>query len=148
MTWILVSLCSDVERLIFRKSGQVTETLSSLIKLKLFIIAEQMPCICRILGNDVSLLTGICTFQALSRNVLRVQMLYRAITSTLQYIKSCFQWESVQRSLLAFLVKSPHLCLYYPLLFFFSSIRKVPPAPPSPFLTRRSCRIGRKLGHV
>ncbi|KAM6950645.1 multiple C2 and transmembrane domain-containing protein 2 isoform 2-T2 [Lycodopsis pacificus] len=40
----------------------------------------------------------------LARNVLRVQTLFRAIKSTLQYIKSCFQWESVQRSLLAFLV--------------------------------------------
>uniref|UniRef100_A0A667ZQU5 Multiple C2 and transmembrane domain-containing protein 2-like n=1 Tax=Myripristis murdjan TaxID=586833 RepID=A0A667ZQU5_9TELE len=40
----------------------------------------------------------------LARNVLRVQTLYRAIMSTLHYIKSCFQWESVQRSLLAFLV--------------------------------------------
>uniref|UniRef100_UPI003AAD3C81 multiple C2 and transmembrane domain-containing protein 2-like isoform X2 n=1 Tax=Centroberyx gerrardi TaxID=166262 RepID=UPI003AAD3C81 len=40
----------------------------------------------------------------LARNVLRVQTLYKAIMSTLQYIKSCFQWESVQRSLLAFLV--------------------------------------------
>ncbi|XP_074517106.1 multiple C2 and transmembrane domain-containing protein 2 isoform X2 [Sebastes fasciatus] len=42
--------------------------------------------------------------KALARNVVRVQTLYRAITSTLQYIKSCFQWESIQRSLLAFLV--------------------------------------------
>ncbi|XP_028289958.1 multiple C2 and transmembrane domain-containing protein 2 isoform X2 [Gouania willdenowi] len=42
--------------------------------------------------------------KALARNVLRVQILFRAITSTLQYIKSCFQWESVQRSLIAFLV--------------------------------------------
>ncbi|KAM9765330.1 multiple C2 and transmembrane domain-containing protein 2-like isoform 1-T2 [Menidia menidia] len=42
--------------------------------------------------------------KALARNVLRVQTLYRAIRSTLQYIKSCFQWESVQRSLLAFLI--------------------------------------------
>ncbi|KAM7423646.1 hypothetical protein PAMA_000141 [Pampus argenteus] len=42
--------------------------------------------------------------KVLSRNVLRVQALCRAIVSTLQYIKSCFQWESVQRSLLAFLV--------------------------------------------
>ncbi|XP_026233753.1 multiple C2 and transmembrane domain-containing protein 2-like isoform X2 [Anabas testudineus] len=42
--------------------------------------------------------------KALARNVLRVQTLCRAIMSTLQYIKSCFQWESVQRSLLAFLV--------------------------------------------
>lgn len=47
----------------------------------------------------------ICIFQVLARNVLRVQTLYRAIMSTLQYIKSCFQWESIQRSLLAFLVK-------------------------------------------
>ncbi|XP_041796941.1 multiple C2 and transmembrane domain-containing protein 2 isoform X2 [Chelmon rostratus] len=42
--------------------------------------------------------------KTLARNVLRVQTVYRAIMSTLQYIKSCFQWESVQRSLLAFLV--------------------------------------------
>ncbi|KAK5874492.1 hypothetical protein PBY51_019432 [Eleginops maclovinus] len=42
--------------------------------------------------------------KVLARNVMRVQTLYRAIMSTLQYIKSCFQWESVQRSLLAFLV--------------------------------------------
>ncbi|XP_034041068.1 multiple C2 and transmembrane domain-containing protein 2 isoform X2 [Thalassophryne amazonica] len=40
----------------------------------------------------------------LARNVLRVQTLFKAIRSTLQYIKSCFQWESIQRSLLAFLV--------------------------------------------
>lgn len=42
-------------------------------------------------------------------------MLYRAISSTLQYVKSCFQWESVQRSLLAFLVTylqvQTYLCL-------------------------------------
>ncbi|XP_051918417.1 multiple C2 and transmembrane domain-containing protein 2 isoform X1 [Hippocampus zosterae] len=42
--------------------------------------------------------------KALARNVQRVQALYRAIRSTLQYVKSCFQWESVQRSLLAFAV--------------------------------------------
>ncbi|XP_049904142.1 multiple C2 and transmembrane domain-containing protein 2-like isoform X1 [Epinephelus moara] len=42
--------------------------------------------------------------KVLARNVMRVQTLYRAIMSTLQYIKSCFQWESTQRSLLAFLV--------------------------------------------
>uniref|UniRef100_H3BX37 C2 domain-containing protein n=1 Tax=Tetraodon nigroviridis TaxID=99883 RepID=H3BX37_TETNG len=43
--------------------------------------------------------------KALSRNVLRVQVLYRTISASLQYMKSCFQWESVQRSLLAFLVE-------------------------------------------
>uniref|UniRef100_A0A671TH80 Multiple C2 and transmembrane domain-containing protein 2-like n=1 Tax=Sparus aurata TaxID=8175 RepID=A0A671TH80_SPAAU len=53
---------------------------------------------------NVLLMFVMCLFQALARNVLRVQTLYRAIMSTLQYIKSCFQWESVQRSLLAFLV--------------------------------------------
>lgn len=50
-------------------------------------------------------LTGPPTFQALSRNVMRVQVLYRAVSLSLQYMKSCFQWESVQRSLLAFLVR-------------------------------------------
>ncbi|XP_061748637.1 multiple C2 and transmembrane domain-containing protein 2-like isoform X2 [Nerophis ophidion] len=42
--------------------------------------------------------------KALARNVQRVQALWRAVTSTLSYVKSCFQWESKQRSLLAFLV--------------------------------------------
>ncbi|XP_034089635.1 multiple C2 and transmembrane domain-containing protein 2 isoform X1 [Gymnodraco acuticeps] len=42
--------------------------------------------------------------KVLARNVMRVQMLFRAIMSTLHYIKSCFQWKSVQRSLIAFLV--------------------------------------------
>uniref|UniRef100_A0A096LS38 Multiple C2 and transmembrane domain-containing protein 2-like n=1 Tax=Poecilia formosa TaxID=48698 RepID=A0A096LS38_POEFO len=42
--------------------------------------------------------------KALARNVARVKVFYTAIRSTLQYIKSCFQWESVQRSLLAFLI--------------------------------------------
>lgn len=42
--------------------------------------------------------------KALARNVMRVQTLLRAIMSALQYIKSCFQWENTQRSLLAFLL--------------------------------------------
>ncbi|XP_057686918.1 multiple C2 and transmembrane domain-containing protein 2-like isoform X1 [Corythoichthys intestinalis] len=42
--------------------------------------------------------------KALTRNVQRVQALYRAIKSTMLYVKSCFNWESVQRSLLAFVV--------------------------------------------
>lgn len=40
---------------------------------------------------------------------MRVQVLYRTISPSLQYMKSCFQWESVQRSLLAFLVRNLHL---------------------------------------
>lgn len=65
----------------------------------------------------------ICLFQALARNVLRVQTLCRAIMSTLQYIKSCFQWESVQRSLLAFLVKCFN-CLSTHDLHFPPSLQK------------------------
>ncbi|KAF7652746.1 hypothetical protein LDENG_00092730 [Lucifuga dentata] len=42
--------------------------------------------------------------KVLARNVLRVQTITKAMLSSLQYIKSCFQWESIQRSLLAFLV--------------------------------------------
>ncbi|XP_043101743.1 multiple C2 and transmembrane domain-containing protein 2 isoform X3 [Puntigrus tetrazona] len=42
--------------------------------------------------------------KVLARNVLRVRNLYRAICHTNQFIKSCFQWESVQRSIIAFLV--------------------------------------------
>ncbi|XP_028969941.2 multiple C2 and transmembrane domain-containing protein 2 isoform X3 [Esox lucius] len=40
----------------------------------------------------------------LSRNVHRVRNLCRAVQSALQYIKTCFQWQSFQRSLTAFLV--------------------------------------------
>lgn len=40
----------------------------------------------------------------LARNVIRVRNLTRVILQMLQYIKSCFQWESVQRSLIAFLI--------------------------------------------
>ncbi|XP_054916030.1 multiple C2 and transmembrane domain-containing protein 2 isoform X2 [Poeciliopsis prolifica] len=42
--------------------------------------------------------------KALARNAARVKVIYTTIRSSLQYIKSCFQWESVQRSLLAFLI--------------------------------------------
>uniref|UniRef100_A0AAY4EYK3 C2 domain-containing protein n=1 Tax=Denticeps clupeoides TaxID=299321 RepID=A0AAY4EYK3_9TELE len=40
----------------------------------------------------------------LARNVVRVRDLSRAVLSVLHYIKSCFQWESIQRSITAFLV--------------------------------------------
>ncbi|KAM8972753.1 multiple C2 and transmembrane domain-containing protein 2 isoform 2-T2 [Pelodytes ibericus] len=40
----------------------------------------------------------------LSRNVYRVKKITMAIWNTMQFIKSCFQWESTKRSLLAFLV--------------------------------------------
>lgn len=65
----------------------------------------------------------MCIFQALSRNVLRVQTLYKAIMSTLQYIKSCFQWESIQRSLLAFLVKCLNCLSMHYLHFPLFSLR-------------------------
>ncbi|XP_017321945.1 multiple C2 and transmembrane domain-containing protein 2 [Ictalurus punctatus] len=40
----------------------------------------------------------------LARNIYRVRKISMAILYTLQYIKSCFQWESTQRSITAFLV--------------------------------------------
>uniref|UniRef100_A0A3Q4N5I8 Multiple C2 domains, transmembrane 2a n=1 Tax=Neolamprologus brichardi TaxID=32507 RepID=A0A3Q4N5I8_NEOBR len=36
--------------------------------------------------------------------IYRVRKISTAVLSTLQYIKSCFQWESTQRSLIAFLI--------------------------------------------
>ncbi|MBN3312360.1 MCTP2 protein, partial [Atractosteus spatula] len=42
--------------------------------------------------------------QILARNVYRVRKITRAVLHTIQYIKSCFQWESSQRSLIAFLI--------------------------------------------
>ncbi|XP_075431363.1 multiple C2 and transmembrane domain-containing protein 2 isoform X2 [Ascaphus truei] len=40
----------------------------------------------------------------LSRNVYRVKTITMAIWNTMRFIKSCFQWESTKRSLIAFLV--------------------------------------------
>ncbi|XP_076880945.1 multiple C2 and transmembrane domain-containing protein 2 [Brachyhypopomus gauderio] len=42
--------------------------------------------------------------KVLARNAVRVRNIYRAIRQVLQYIKSCFQWESVQRTITAFLL--------------------------------------------
>ncbi|KAG5270040.1 hypothetical protein AALO_G00187960 [Alosa alosa] len=42
--------------------------------------------------------------KVLTRNVVRVRNLLRAIVNTHHYIKSCFQWESIQRSIIAFMV--------------------------------------------
>ncbi|XP_052458625.1 multiple C2 and transmembrane domain-containing protein 2-like isoform X1 [Carassius gibelio] len=42
--------------------------------------------------------------KVLARNVVRVRNIYRAVCHVHQFIKSCFQWESVQRSVIAFLV--------------------------------------------
>ncbi|KAG1959470.1 multiple C2 and transmembrane domain-containing protein [Pimephales promelas] len=41
--------------------------------------------------------------KVLSRNVVRVRNLYRAVCHVNQFVKSCFQWESVQRSIIAFM---------------------------------------------
>uniref|UniRef100_A0AAR2LIV9 C2 domain-containing protein n=1 Tax=Pygocentrus nattereri TaxID=42514 RepID=A0AAR2LIV9_PYGNA len=40
----------------------------------------------------------------LARNIYRVRRISIAVLYTLQYIKSCFQWESTQRSITAFLI--------------------------------------------
>ncbi|XP_018594932.1 multiple C2 and transmembrane domain-containing protein 2-like [Scleropages formosus] len=40
--------------------------------------------------------------KVLQRNVYRVRKITRAIIHSLQYIKSCFQWQSTQRSIMAF----------------------------------------------
>ncbi|KAK2848147.1 hypothetical protein Q7C36_009829 [Tachysurus vachellii] len=40
----------------------------------------------------------------LARNIYRVRRISMAILYTLQYIKSCFRWESTQRSIIAFLI--------------------------------------------
>ncbi|XP_054475457.1 multiple C2 and transmembrane domain-containing protein 2 [Anoplopoma fimbria] len=42
--------------------------------------------------------------KVLARNICRVRKISTAVLYTLQYIKSCFQWESMQRSLIAFLI--------------------------------------------
>ncbi|KAM3870613.1 multiple C2 and transmembrane domain-containing protein 2-like [Diretmus argenteus] len=40
----------------------------------------------------------------LAQNIYRVRKISTAVLYTLQYIKSCFQWENTQRSLIAFLI--------------------------------------------
>ncbi|KAF6738170.1 Multiple C2 and transmembrane domain-containing protein 2 [Oryzias melastigma] len=42
--------------------------------------------------------------KVLARNIYRVRKISTAVLYTLQYIKSCFQWQSTQRSLIAFLI--------------------------------------------
>ncbi|XP_061577881.1 multiple C2 and transmembrane domain-containing protein 2 [Cololabis saira] len=42
--------------------------------------------------------------KVLARNIYRVRKISTAVLYTLQYIKSCFHWESTQRSLIAFLI--------------------------------------------
>uniref|UniRef100_A0AAY4BLR6 C2 domain-containing protein n=1 Tax=Denticeps clupeoides TaxID=299321 RepID=A0AAY4BLR6_9TELE len=42
--------------------------------------------------------------KVLAQNIYRVRKISSAILYTLQYIKSCFQWESTQRSIIAFLI--------------------------------------------
>nr|XP_019933866.1 PREDICTED: multiple C2 and transmembrane domain-containing protein 2-like isoform X1 [Paralichthys olivaceus]XP_019933873.1 PREDICTED: multiple C2 and transmembrane domain-containing protein 2-like isoform X1 [Paralichthys olivaceus]XP_019933881.1 PREDICTED: multiple C2 and transmembrane domain-containing protein 2-like isoform X1 [Paralichthys olivaceus] len=42
--------------------------------------------------------------KVLARNIYRVRKISTAVLYTLQYIKSCFQWERTQRSLIAFLI--------------------------------------------
>ncbi|XP_005933103.1 multiple C2 and transmembrane domain-containing protein 2 isoform X2 [Haplochromis burtoni] len=42
--------------------------------------------------------------KVLAQSIYRVRKISTAVLSTLQYIKSCFQWESTQRSLIAFLI--------------------------------------------
>ncbi|XP_064807974.1 multiple C2 and transmembrane domain-containing protein 2-like isoform X2 [Oncorhynchus masou masou] len=41
--------------------------------------------------------------KVLAQNIYRVRKITLAVLHTLQYIKSCFQWESTQRSIIAFL---------------------------------------------
>ncbi|XP_056138461.1 multiple C2 and transmembrane domain-containing protein 2 [Lampris incognitus] len=42
--------------------------------------------------------------KVLAQNIYRVRKISTAVLYTLQYIKSCFQWESTQQSLIAFLI--------------------------------------------
>ncbi|XP_010891012.2 multiple C2 and transmembrane domain-containing protein 2 [Esox lucius] len=42
--------------------------------------------------------------KVLAQNIYRVRKITMALLHTLQYIKSCFQWESTKRSIIAFLI--------------------------------------------
>ncbi|XP_072551589.1 multiple C2 and transmembrane domain-containing protein 2 [Salminus brasiliensis] len=46
----------------------------------------------------------------LARNIYRVRRISMAVLYTLQYINSCFQWESTQRSITAFLIFVGTVC--------------------------------------
>ncbi|XP_056906909.1 multiple C2 and transmembrane domain-containing protein 2 isoform X2 [Takifugu flavidus] len=47
--------------------------------------------------------------KVLAQNIFRVRKISTAVLHTLRYINSCFQWESTQRSLIAFLDVPAHL---------------------------------------
>uniref|UniRef100_A0A3Q3W307 C2 domain-containing protein n=1 Tax=Mola mola TaxID=94237 RepID=A0A3Q3W307_MOLML len=73
-----------------------------------------------VIYNKVRIKAGIRTFKpketklmeenikfskkVLAQNIYRVRKISTAVLYTLQYINSCFQWESTQRSLIAFLI--------------------------------------------
>ncbi|KAI4889043.1 hypothetical protein NFI96_023802 [Prochilodus magdalenae] len=57
----------------------------------------------------------------LARNIYRVRRISTAVLYTLQYINSCFQWESTQRSITAFLVSPP--------FFLYVRVDSSPQAP-------------------
>ncbi|KAM7396678.1 hypothetical protein PAMP_019702 [Pampus punctatissimus] len=54
--------------------------------------------------GTITLVLEVIYNKVLARNIYRVRKISTAVLYTLQYIKSCFQWESTQRSLIAFLI--------------------------------------------
>ncbi|XP_061781021.2 multiple C2 and transmembrane domain-containing protein 2 isoform X2 [Nerophis lumbriciformis] len=55
--------------------------------------------------------------KVLAQNIYRVRNISTAVLYTLQYIRSCFQWENTQRSLIAFLIFL--VTVWYSELFMF-----------------------------
>lgn len=114
----------------FRKSGQVTETLSSLIKIKAFhngqTNAMHLPnswwsCLP---SNWNVYLSGSFQERAARSDALQGNLFYSAVHQKLLPVGKCSEESS------SFSGKvTASLSLYFLLLFFPSSIRKVPPAP-------------------
>uniref|UniRef100_A0A3Q2Z0A2 Multiple C2 domains, transmembrane 2a n=1 Tax=Hippocampus comes TaxID=109280 RepID=A0A3Q2Z0A2_HIPCM len=54
--------------------------------------------------GTITLVLEVIFNKVLAHNIYRVRKISTAVLYTLRYIKSCFQWESTQRSLIAFLI--------------------------------------------
>ncbi|TKS73404.1 Multiple C2 and transmembrane domain-containing protein 2 [Collichthys lucidus] len=70
-------------------------------QISLFLKKEDLGSVTK---GTITLVLDIIYNKVLARNIYRVRKISTAVLYTLQYIKSCFQWESTQRSLIAFLV--------------------------------------------
>ncbi|KAM9375909.1 multiple C2 and transmembrane domain-containing protein 2 [Pholidichthys leucotaenia] len=92
---------------LFLKKEDLGSSLKATITLVLEVIYNKVRAgIKSFQPKEVKLMAETPKFskKVLAQNIYRVRKISTAVLFTLQYIKSCFQWESTQRSLIAFLI--------------------------------------------